>query len=316
MPVYGGPFMTGLLLWKGTRINMGETGPMFGGENGGHGLFTDTEQQALIDYHKVIPAPLNPFLDPVTGGLTAEAAIGRDLFFGSNLTGMNENNRSAGCATCHTDTDEFTLQPRGYTTDFLDPSITDTLDFGFVLEEFCNPLKENISAANLRNINSGVNVDEDNDGFPDDDRNFDGYSDIESYIPMNVDDEDPFQRDDPNSYLCPEDPEEDPNGPIATFDRDKRKFVVPTKLGVFSTGPYMHDNSMIALRHIVDPESQMSDPVYGNANYPTSFKFYNEFHDLRGHEEFAPLVSKVQISLQSPNVQQDIDRILAFIESL
>ena len=316
MPTYGGPLLTGLLLWKGNRINMGETGPMFGGENGGHGLMTDAEQQGLIDYSKVIPVPLNPYIDPVTGGLTPEAAFGKDLFFGTNLTTMNPLMRSAGCNACHTDEDENTFETRGYTTDFLDPDITDDLDFGFVTEEFCNPLKENISALNLRNINSGVNTDDDFDGFPDDDRNLDGYSDIESYIPMNVDDEDPFSRDDPNSYLCPEDPEEDPNGPIQVFSRDKRKFSVPTKLGVFSTGPYMHDNSMISLRHIVDPESQMTDPVYGSANYPTSFKFYNEFHDMRGHEEFLPLASKVQLTLQSTDVQADIERVLAFINSL
>src|SRR4030095_13660140 len=51
MPVYGGSIATGLILWKGVRLNMGETGPMFGGENGGGGVFTDVEQQGLIDYH-------------------------------------------------------------------------------------------------------------------------------------------------------------------------------------------------------------------------------------------------------------------------
>ena len=39
MPVWGGSFLTGLILWKGVRINMGETGPMFAGENGGLGVF-------------------------------------------------------------------------------------------------------------------------------------------------------------------------------------------------------------------------------------------------------------------------------------
>ncbi len=320
MPVYGGPLATGLLLWKGVRVNLGETGPMFGGENGGHGILSDVEQMGLNDYHHVIPVPLNPHIDASTGALTAQAAFGRDLFFGSNLTGLNDdgmgNTRAAGCNTCHTDTDPNTLELRGYTTDFLDPAITNTLDFGFVIDDICSVLKQNISANNLRNINSGVNVDEDGDGFPDPDRNLDGYNDIESYVPMNVDDEDPFQRDDPNSYLCSEDPG-DPFAELQTFARDKRKFSVPTKLGVFSTGPYMHDHSMIALRHIVDPASQLpTDAVYGASDFPTPFKFYNEFHDVRGHEDLVPQVSKVQLSLQSTDVQADIEAILAFISSL
>ena len=60
MPVYGGTIGTGLILWKGVRLNMGETGPMFGGENGGHGLFTDAEQQALIDYHEIARRAAQP----------------------------------------------------------------------------------------------------------------------------------------------------------------------------------------------------------------------------------------------------------------
>ena len=42
MPVYGGSLATGLILWKGVRLNMGETGPMFGGENGGTGVLNDS----------------------------------------------------------------------------------------------------------------------------------------------------------------------------------------------------------------------------------------------------------------------------------
>ncbi len=320
MPMYGGQIATGLLLWKGARINVAETGPMFGGENGGHGIFTDVEQQALNDFHPMLPVPLNPNIDEVTGTLTPQAALGRDLFFGTNLTGLNMNDagfpREAGCDTCHTDMDENTGDLRGFTTDFLSPTISETLDFGFTLEQGCNPLKENINALALRNINSGANLDEDGDGFPDPDRNFDGFSDIESYAVMNPDAEDPFIRDDPNSYLCPEDPD-DPNSPLQSFSRDARQFSVPTKLGVFSTGPYMHDNSMISLRNVLDPQTQLaSDPVYGSANYPTSFKFYNEFHDIRGHEDFVPLVAKVQLTLQSPNIDDDIEAILAYIESL
>ena len=45
-------------------------------------------------------------------------------------------------------------------------------------------------------------------------------------------------------------------------------------------------------------------------------KNFNEFHDVRGHEEFFPGVSKVQQDLMSTNVDADIEALLAFIESL
>ena len=67
MPVYGGSPLTGLILWKGVRLNLGETGPMFAGENGGTGVFTEPEQQALIDYHAIIPTPLNRTWTPSRG---------------------------------------------------------------------------------------------------------------------------------------------------------------------------------------------------------------------------------------------------------
>lgn len=319
MPTYGGPKMTGLLLWKGTRINFAETGPMFGGENGGHGLFTDAEQQGLIDYHNVIPVPLNPFWDNNTSSLTANAQLGQDLFFGENATGLNPDLRSAGCITCHPKTDSVTGEQRFFSVDFLDPGISENLDFGFVVDDFCFALKPNIAAKNLRNVNSGVNVDENFDGFPDPDRNVDGYNDLESYVPMNVDEEDPFSRDDPNSYPCPIDPYFDPDGSMfgfQTFNREAKVFSVPTKLGVFSTGPYMHDNSMVSLRHIVDPETAMFSAQYGSPTYATTFKWYNEFHDLRGHEEFVGGASKVQVSLNSLDVDADIEAVLSFIQSL
>lgn len=316
MPVYGGPTGSGLLLWKGVRVNLGETGPMFGGENGGHGLLTDVEQQGLIDYHKVLPFPLNPNLDPVTNDLTALAAFGQDLFFGINDTGLNPSLRSAGCATCHPRVDALTSQTRFFTADFLDPIMTDGLDFGFNFDENCISLQENIVAANIRAVNSQVNSDEDGDGFPDVDRNLDGYSDIESYIPIHVDGDDDFVRDDPNSYPCPLDPFFDPNGPKKLFGRPAKLFSIPTKLAVFHTGPYMHDNSLVSLRAVVDPDSQMNDPVYGNANYPTTFKWFNEFHDVRGHEDLVPLSSKVQVSLSSTDKDADIEALLAYISSL
>ncbi|MEO0652727.1 MAG: hypothetical protein AAFZ65_18785, partial [Planctomycetota bacterium] len=68
--------------------------------------------------------------------------------------------------------------------------------------------------------------------------------------------------------------------------------------------------------HVLDPESQMFDPVYGDAAYPTTFKWYNEFHDLRGHEDLVPLSSKVQVSLNSTDPDADIEAILEYIQSL
>jgi YVTN family beta-propeller protein len=321
MPMYGGTLGTGLILWKGVRLNSGETGPMFGGENGGHGLFSDVEQQALIDMHEKLPVPLNPHLDPVTGQLTPLAQFGRDLFFGLNDTGLNPVLRRAGCADCHPTTDPNFGGLRGFTSDFIDPTLT----LGENLESFdpsCFVLQSNLVGVFVRNVNSGVNVDFNNDGVLDPDRNSDGYNDIETYTPLNNDRNDPFTRDDPNSYLCPLDPL-DPQSPLKVFQRDMRAFSVPTKLGVFSTGPYFHDHVAISLRTIVDPEAQAISPVYGSpayggqAPYPGLLKFFNEFHDVRGHEQIVPGASKVQVNLISgPNVNSDIEALLAFIESI
>jgi hypothetical protein len=324
MPVYDGTLLTGLVLWKGVRLNMGETGPMFGGENGGHGVLTDAEQQALIDYHEVIPVPLNPNLDPVTGAYSAEAAFGKDLFFGTNDTGLNPTLRTARCSECHADNDPGGMFPgvRGYTVDFIDPALTLTADVLGALDPDCNVLKPQfVEGAQLKNVNSGVNIDIDNNGLPDLDRNADGFRDIESYVPMNTDKDDDFQRDDGNSYLCPD--QFNP-GFFTTFSRSMRQFTVPTKLGVFSSGPYFHDHIAFSLRNLVDPVTQIKDPVYGSPAYaalgqvdqPEPKKLYNEFHDIRGHEKFAPLASKVQLNLQSTNVDADIEAILAYIESL
>ncbi|MHC4892329.1 MAG: YncE family protein [Planctomycetota bacterium] len=326
MPTYGGPLLTGLLLWKGTRLGLHETGPMFGGENGGAGAFSDQEQEGLIAYHEVIPVPLNPFFDAVTNDLSPLAQFGQDLFFGTNNTGLNPGpipnfpelgGRSAGCANCHPQVDQFTGQTRAYTADFLDPSLTSTLDFGFQFDSICQNLQENIVSLNIRAVNSEVNhfEDTDGDGILDTDRNGDGYDDTETYVPLFPDTDDPFVRDDPNSYLCLTDPA-DPGSAPKVFGRAAKLFSIPTKLGVLHTGPYMHDHSLISLRHVLDPVSQMLDPVYGDAGYPGTLKWFNEFHDLRGHEDLVPLSSKVQISLQSTDVDGDIDAILAYIQSL
>ncbi len=319
MPTYGGSLGTGLLLWKGVRLNLGETGPMFGGENGGHGVFSDAEQQAMIDAHNITPVPLNPHLDPVTGQRSALAELGRDLFFGENNTGLNPTLRHAGCFVCHPMTDPSSGAPRGFTADFIDPTLTDGENLG-TQDPTCFSLQANLVALNVRNINSGVNIDFNNDGIPDPDRNSDGYNDVETYAPMNRDRNDPFQRDDPNSYPCPINPA-DPNSPRKTFQRDQRSFSIPTKLGVFSTAPYFHDHVAYSLRTILDPEAQAISNVYGSPAYtgpalPGMNKFFNEFHDVRGHEQFHAGASKVQVNLSSANVNADIEALLAYIESL
>ena len=320
MPSFQGTLMTGLVLWKGVRLNMGETGPMFHGENGGTGLLSNPEQKALLDFHEALPVPLNPNWDPATGDLRRLAKLGKDLFFGTNDTGLNPSLRHGGCAECHPATDNLTGDGRGFTADFLDP----ILSSGENLARYdpnCISLQSNIVAINIRDVNSGVNIDFDGDGQPDLDRNLDGYVDLETYAPMNTDKDDDFQRDDPNSYLCPLDPL-DPNSPLKTFKRGMREFSIPTKLGVFASSPYFHDHSAYSLRMVIDPAAQASDPVYGSPAfggqqpYPGLNKLFNEFHDCRGHEQFVQGASKVQLTLLSTNVQQDIEALLAFIESL
>ena len=326
MPVYGGTLGTGLVLWKGVRLNMGETGPMFGGENGGHGLANDFEQQALIDYHETIAVPLNPNLDPVTGGLTAEAAFGADLFHARNDTGLNNQGsggsiRHSRCAECHADEDDNGAA-RGFTVDFIDPQLSLIADNLGVVDPDCIALRQNfVEGVNLQAVNSGVNIDGNNDGEPDLDRNADGYRDIETYDPMNVDTNDGFFRDDPNGYMCP-----DPffPGVFQFFDRAAKHFSVPTKLGVRTSGPYFHDHVAWSLRHVVDPDVQENDPIYGSPAYtavgkpelPGGKKLFNEFHDIRGHEFFVPLASKVQLTLQSIDADADTEAILAYVRSL
>jgi hypothetical protein len=314
--VWGGSLLSGLLLWKGTRINMGETGPMFGGENGGSGVFSDGEQQALVDYHRIIPVPLNPNLPAVGSDYTALQLLGRDLFFGRNDTGLNPRLRHAGCASCHPD-EEFG-EVRAYTADFLTPLLTDGETLG-TLDPNCNSLAQNLVAGNLENVNSAVNLDLDQDDRPDLDRNADGFVDVETYAAMNDDADDDFQRDDENSWTCPIDGV-DPRGPRKAFDRDAAEFSVPTKIGVFATGPYFHDHSIYSLRTLLDPQAQMSDPVYGDPTFPGVNKFINEFHDVRGNGRFVPNSSKVQVTLQSvasgSTVDADLEALLAYISAL
>src|SRR5262249_30607418 len=138
---------------------------------------------------------------------------------------------------------------------------------------------------------------------------------------MNVDTEADFTRDDPNSYACPQDPS-NPGGPLKVFLRNAKNFSVPTKLGVFSSGPYFHDHAAYSLRTVVDPEAQATDPKYGSPAFPSGppypglNKLFNEFHDVRGHEQFVQGASKVQVQLQSTNVQADIEAILSYIQAL
>ncbi len=316
-PVFGGSLLTGLHLWKGVRLNLGESGPMFQSENGGTGVLSVAEQQALIDYHRIIPVPLNPHLDSA-GGLSALAAVGRDLFFGLNDTGTNPTLRHGGCAACHPDMDPFTQEASGYTTDFLNPLLTDDPAGLETFDPFCISLQENLVAPNIRDVNSGVNVDVDGDGSPDPDRNADGWSDLETYVPLNADADFDFTRDDDNGYPCPLGGV--PGAPKKLFLRDMRLFSVPTALGSFATGPYFHDNGAASLRLLLDPGAQQVDPTYGNPAYPGLQKHYNEFHDVVGHEQFVPGASKVQATLQTiasgSTFQADIEALLAFVASI
>lgn len=329
MPVYGGTKGTGLILWKGVRLNLGETGPMFGGENGGTGVFTDAEQQGLVDYHEKIAIPLNPNLDPITSAYSPAAAWGKDLYFGTNTTGLNSAGRHAGCAVCHADLEVSGSfpGPRFYTVDFLNPLLTGGENLGS-FDPDCFALRENVIAVNFRDVNTGANIDANGDNVPDPDRNNDGYNDLETYPIMNVDTDDDFRRDDANSYLCPCDPLTeptcDPLNPFRLFTRAEAAFSIPTKLGVFSSGPYFHDQVVYSLRSLVDPDVQATSPIYGSPAfpaappYPTLFKVFNDAHDCRGHNQFVPNVSKVQQTLLSTpgTVNSDIEAILAYIESL
>lgn len=329
MPVFGGTLGTGLILWKGVRLDMGETGPMFGGENGGHGLLTDEEQVGLVDWHETVAFPLNPFRE-ANMTLSAQAALGRDLFFGKDDTGLNPTLRTANCFECHDNIETNPLSnpgPRFFTVDFVNPLLVGTENLG-VLDPDCFSLRETTADNGIRNVNTGANVDLDNDGVIDFDRNGDGFDDRETYAIMNKDTADDFRRDDPNGYLCPCDPLTDPlcdaQNPFRLFGRPESKFSIPSKMGAYTTGPYFHDHTIYSLRGLVDPEAQMFDAVYGDIAYglptdrPGVFKVYNEAHDIRGHEmpPAQPGDSKVQQTLNSTDADADTEAILAFIKSL
>jgi len=323
MPVYGGSLGTGMVLWKAVRLHMGETGPMFGGENGGTGVFSAAEVDGLRAYHEKLAIPLNPNLDPVE---FPDIEYGKDLFFGTNLTGDNPTMRAAGCAACHPmeDTGGGNPGPRFFTADTVFPELV-----AGQLETFdpdCFSLRENLIVG-LRNVNTGANTDQDNDGTPESDRNSDGYVDLETYAIMNVDGPDPFKRDDVNNYLCPcdpmVDPSCDPGDPFREFTRDSKIFSIPTKLGVFATGPYFHDHVAHSLRALLHPDTQTDDPVYGSPAFPSEppfpglNKIFNDVHDIVGHTALGGL-SKVQLTLQTPPGEEllDVDAILQFIQSL
>lgn len=329
MPMYGGTRGTGLILWKGVRLNLGETGPMFGGENGGTGLFDDGAQVALTAFHEVIPTPLNPNRDPATYALTPQAQIGRDLFLSTNDTGLNPTLRGAGCAACHK-TEELGINnfpgPRFFTADFLNPILSSGENLGPGFDPTCFSLRENVVSINIRNVNTGLDIDADGDGFPDADRNSDGYVDTETYVAMNNDTADDFTRDDANSYQCPCDPLVESNcDPLTSrrvFTRRADLFSIPSKLGLFSSGPFFHDHSAHTLRALLDPELQAISPVYGSPAFPSQpafpglNKIFNEVHDIRGHEQFVQGASKVQLTLHSVNATADVEAILAYIQSL
>ena len=171
MPVYGGTLGTGLILWKGVRLNMGETGPMFGGENGGHGILTDAAAaRASNDYHEIIPVPAQPeSLNLTTAATlpTAEAQFGSDLFFGTNGSGLNPGMRVRQLrrrATTTTEDNPVQL-PRArastrWTSSHPDAERRrDTL--ATALDPSCvSHSRENlVTAINIRNVNTGVNVD-------------------------------------------------------------------------------------------------------------------------------------------------------------
>ncbi len=328
MPVYGGSDLTGLILWKGQRLHMGETGPMFTGENGGTGILSNLEQDALVAYHSHLPVPLNPHLDPATGDLTAQAAFGQDLFFGTNDTGLNPTLRTAACATCHPrfDSGGSFPGPRFFTADSL-PSLLTSGDPLGNLDPACFSLQESQLQLNLQQVNSGVNVDLDGDGQPDADRNGDGFDDRETYTPLYADTEERFKRDDVNSYQCPCNPGApncDPLDPFRRFVRRAETFAVPTKLGVFSTPPYFHDHAVYTLRALLDPASQALDPIYGSpafvgqAPYPGLNKYLNSVHDIIGDTSLGGS-AEVQLSLQSGSPAQariDLEALLAYIRSL
>jgi hypothetical protein len=247
---------------------------------------------------------------------------------GTNDTGLNPTLRAAGCASCHPRFDNGGQFPgrRFFTADFL-PTVLRSGDPLGSLDPNCFSLLESQLQLNLQQVNSGVNLDLDGDGQPEIDRNGDGFDDRETYTPMYADAEERFKRDDPNSYQCPCNPSGpncDPLDPFRRFTRRADTFVIPTKLGVFSSGPYFHDHVAYSLRSLLNPAGQALDPVYGSpafpgqTPYPGMNKFLNGVHDIIGDSTFGA-TPEVQLGLQSGSPAQahiDMEAILAFVKSL
>ena len=297
-PMFGGAAATGYYAWKAIRINLGQFFTVAGvGENGGTADLTGPELEALIAWADIVPVPLNP--NRVSGALSPLALFGRDIFFGINDTGLNPNLRDSNCTTCHpnVDIDVMPPLPLSYTVDRI--PIVDPMQ-NATHQDVCFVAQENLVANSSQNVNSGVNLDLDGDGFPDLDRNGDGILDLESFVPLDVDTEFSF-----TIPGCTTQDPTDPNFPLKTYSRLAKNFGIPTKFGVFSTAPYFHDHVVKSLRALCDPQAQ-ANPWLG--------KVRNTQHDVRGQD--------VQVSLQSllnggpPQLQQDIDAIIAFIESL
>ena len=76
----------------------------------------------------------------------------------------------------------------------------------------------------------------------------------------------------------------------------------------------------LRLVRAADLIGQLADPRYGDPSYPGLAKHFNEFHDVRGHEEFVTGISKVQSTLQTAGsgstIAIDLEALLAFVSSL
>jgi len=55
--------------------------------------------------------------------------------------------------------------------------------------------------------------------------------------------------------------------PTTAFRRRASRFSIPTKLGVFTSGPYFHDHAAFSLRAVVDPMGQSMNPIYDDPAY-------------------------------------------------
>src|SRR6185436_1665770 len=116
----------------------------------------------------------------------------------------------------------------------------------------------------------------------------------------------------------------DPLTSTRIFLRNPQMFSIPTKLGIFASAPYFHDHSAYSLRALIDPDVQALSPIYGSPAFPAQTpypglnKIFNDVHDVRGHEQFVPGASKVQLTLLSTpaTIDGDIEAILAYIQAL